>query len=464
MDIPKFSARRDKPPERQAWQAPRSVSEMKWVQDRPKSLMDFLTGRFIMLLLMAGLLAAGVSMLRSRGRAASQGGELQKIIDSSRTHVNPTLPAHPHPTINKRAEGTVVDAQGKPIAAEPAEASGERKPGAEETPGAEAEAPASEEPQRRKYTVDEAKVRKFQEMLPNFEKLEDLDPGAQSFTDAFEVIFDDNISNAEGLVAASEVDHGAEAIWMLFRYLRTHADRPETLEAYYQARKEANSKALGPNRALATFSNVMTNPDHYRGQAYKFEGSLIKKYQIRNWGMDAENKSGVRDTWMVICRDDRLHFYALLVPQDIGGFRSKDDVDAPDRVRWTGLFLQRWSYVRADQQWDTMPIYVALKMEHLETPESGTGGVVLVAAVVMGLGLFLLVRMTRGDERKGEAMARHIRTRQARAHQGTGAPPADAAQAPPQPPPAAPPSTPAPPAPPEGANGSAPDAPPAPTA
>lgn len=434
MDIPKFSARRDAT-KRKPGQAPASVKEMSWMQHKVPTTYDLLTGRLLGLLLIFGLLIVAAGMLRSRAKSNASEGLFHQVIDSSRGHQNPVLPGKPHPTVSKRVEGELVGPDGKPAAApagqEAADAEAEAKSEAAKT---EAKTPpAAEADNRKRFSLEESKIRKFQAPADKFDPLEMLDPKSEDFVNAFDVVYDEDVRSAAGLVNASELDHASTAMYLFFRFLRTHEKTPEKIEAYYKDRYAALKAALGDNRAPANHHNVMNSPEHYRGQLYKFAGSLIKKFQIRNWSWDEDNNSGIRDTWMVICRDDKLRFYAVLVPQDVNVFRSKDDVDAPDRVMWSGLFLQRWAYVRADNQWDTMPVYVALKLDPLEIPKSDNGAMLVGIALALIVGLVLIVRMIRRDEKKGEDLMRTLRQR-TNSKPKPGAAGAQPSQPPPEPP------------------------------
>lgn len=440
MDIPKFSARRDEA-KRKPGQAPASIKEMSWMQHKVPTTYDLLTGRLLGLVLVFGLLVVAAGMLRSRAKTHTSEGLFHQVIDSSRGHQNPVLPGKPHPTVSKRVEGELVGPDGKPAAAPAGEeatgAEAEAKSEAAKTeaptpPAGETKSATAEADNRKRFSLEESKIRKFQNPVDKFEPLELLDPKAEDFVNAFDVVYDEDVKSAAGLVNASELDHASTAMHLFYRFLRTNEKSPEKVEAYYKDRYAALKAALGDNRASANHHNVMNSPEHYRGQLYKFAGSLIKKFQIRNWSWDEDNNSGIRDTWMVICRDDKLRFYAVLVPQDVNHFRSKDDVDAPDRVMWSGLFLQRWAYVRADNQWDTMPVYVALKLDPLEIPKSDNGAMLVGIALALIVGLVLIVRMIRRDEKKGEDLLRALRQRPVKPKPGTAS--AQSAQPPPEPP------------------------------
>ncbi|MCK6471879.1 MAG: hypothetical protein L6R28_09040 [Planctomycetes bacterium] len=256
-----------------------------------------------------------------------------------------------------------------------------------------------------------AKTRAFKAPLPEFEKLETLDANSEAFKDAYELILDEDLASREGLLYASEYTQAYQAVFLFYRYLRTHADHPEVIEAYAKQRREANLEKLGETGADAKYHNVLFRDEYqtYRGQPYFFHGNLIRKYQIRDWSTEDGNNSGIRDTWLLICRDPKWKLYAVLVPEDMHEFLSKDDSNSPDLIEWTGLFLQRWTYIRRDNFHDAMPLYVALDAKKVDLPDSGANTIIITVLLVFGLGLAAILYYLRTDERRSREKLSELR-------------------------------------------------------
>lgn len=256
-----------------------------------------------------------------------------------------------------------------------------------------------------------AKSRTFKEPLPEFEKLETLDPNSEEFKDAYELVLDEDLASREGLLYAGEYTQAYQAVFLFYRYLRTHADHPEVIDAYSKQRREANLEKLGEAGADAKYHNVLFRDEYqsYRGQPYFFHGNLIRKYQIRDWSTEVGNNSGIRDTWLLICRDPKWKLYAVLVPEDMHEFLSKDDSNSPDLIEWTGLFLQRWTYIRRDNFHDAMPLYVALDAKKVELPDTGANTIILTVLLVFGLGLAAILYYLRTDERRSREKLSELR-------------------------------------------------------
>jgi len=425
VDAPKFKI----PGRDRNAKAPNSVQEMAWANHKPESFLDFVRGRFLALVLMLAILAGGFSYMN---RAASHPDNRRKAKRETSLVETPTPTGH-----------RIVEANG-PTAQAHAVKPGDtpREPAAEQTPAAEGQAPETDRApakedtgkeqkpdlqadrpdfKRSQYGTKEAMLRQFREPLDRFEPLETLDYKDDSFLELYEMVADEDLDLPAGRANASNYSYAAEIIYLYYRFLRTHEKNPEKIEAYYRQRKEELKALFGKDSLTeASYRNVMPFPreeqgvkrpsyQEYRGHLYHFTGLLMQKYQIRVWD-DEDNNSGIRDTWLLVCRDlkRRDELYGVLVPHSARHLYSRDEVDNADIVAWKGLFLQRWTFENKDGNWSRMPIYVAWNVERLAQPPAARGVNWILVAVggVLGAGLLFVFWQTRKDTLRADGMRR----------------------------------------------------------
>ncbi len=471
MDAPLFRIpNRDR--DRNAKDVPNRVKEMSWANQKPENFLDFIRGRFLLLVLMLALLCGGFSYMN---QAASRPGHQRKAKRP------PSLVEAPPPPSGLQ----IVDSNG-PItqgdAVEPADA--QKAPAAEQPPAAEDKTPAKDPPadeektgkekeprpdlkadgpdfERSQWGAKESMLRQFQEPLDQFEPLETLDHKDDSFLEIYEMVADDDLDLPAGRANASNYSYGAEIIYHYYRFLRTHEKSPEKIEAYYKQRKEELKSLFGRDSlSEASYRNVMPFPreeqglhrpsyQEYRGHLYRFTGLLMQKYQIRCWN-DEDNNSGIRDTWLLVCRDlkRRDELYGVLVPHSARHLLSRDEVDNADIVAWKGLFLQRWTFENKEGYWNRMPIYVAWNVNRLAQPPAAQGinWILIAIGGVLCIGLLFVFWQTSKDNKRADGNRRnYVRkvkgTGTAAADNGKPAPASNAkpgADAPPSPAPAGP--------------------------
>jgi hypothetical protein len=385
---------------------------MNWASQKPESFMDFARGRFMALVLMAAVLAGGFTVLN---RSAKKPENQRKA---------PT--ARPSPE-KEPAGGIFIDepAEGVPDSPVAKEAPGpetKKSQAAKKESEKDADSPSFKQ-ERTLLTHPEAMAHKFKEPLPDFEPLETLDYKDDSFHELYALVMDEDVRTVYGRRKAGDYAYAAEIMYLYFRFLRTHADHPEKIEAYYEKRKAELTQIMGgPRQAEANYANVMKNHllvdgsnAHlpYRGQLYHFHGLLMQKYQIRVWSKDEDNNSGVQETWLLVCRDlkYRDHLYGVLVPHSARHLRSRDEVDNADLVAWKGLFLQRWPYEQKDQRGGAMPLYVAWTADRIKQPPSnrGTNWVLVAVGTVLCLALIYVFWQTSRDDKRLDSFRRNMR-------------------------------------------------------
>jgi outer membrane biosynthesis protein TonB len=307
----------------------------------------------------------------------------------------------------------------KPSAKEPSDEAA--KKGETTKPGAEIKA-ENPEFKRSQLRSEEAMVRKFQEPLDTFDPLKTLDYKDDSFLELYEMVADDDLDLPAGRANASNYSYAAEIIYQYYRFLRTNEKSPEKIEAYYKQRKEELKSHFGrESLSEANYRNVMPFPreeqgtkrpsyQEYRGHLYHFTGLLMQKYQIRVWE-DEDNNSGIRDTWLLVCRDlkRRDELYGVLVPHSARHLLSRDEVDNADIVAWKGLFLQRWTFENKDGNWSRMPIYVAWNVDRLAQPPSaqGTNWLLVVIGGLLCIGLIFVFWQTSKDSKQVDSLRRN---------------------------------------------------------
>ncbi|MCZ7649240.1 MAG: hypothetical protein M5U26_28955 [Planctomycetota bacterium] len=422
-EIPKFSAtRKAEERARRDSNAPRSVDEMSWMQQKPANVSDVFSKRMGFMLVLAVVLGGGIFMVRDRAKTNTR-GMIHDIEEATRDK-EPALPSTKFSQHPDSGPVELVGPDGKPLkadvpAAEHAKTGAEEgKTGGEPAPEDEAEAKTGAaktlgelDEERKMYSFKEGVQRVFKDMLPEFEPLEDLDPAGEDWADAYDMVFDEKLDSKQGLMDAHEIGEARGVLYLFYRFLRTCESAPEKFEAYAERRRqELLAKHEKPAAAVAGYSNVMFGDYRdYRGVPYRFQGSLIRKYQILNWTADPENKSGIRYTWLLICRDAKYKHYAVLVPQSMKDLISKDDAENADLVDWTGLFVQRWSFVRTDKNWDLMPLYAALNVKKYEAPSDGTTSVVLAIAALAAVGFIVVLRQLRRDEESASQITKRLR-------------------------------------------------------
>ncbi|MCX7806857.1 MAG: hypothetical protein N3A38_16970, partial [Planctomycetota bacterium] len=198
-------------------------------------------------------------------------------------------------------------------------------------------------------------------------------------------------------------------VYRCFRFLRSRT--PAEIEAFRAKREKAVTENAGnPSLAPANAVNVMKNPAIYRGQPFTFYGALLRKFQVLSWH-DEENNSGVEHTMLAFCRDERNNIYAVLIPDPMKNARDRDEADLPDRIKWTGLFLQRWSYVGQDNSWHYVPLYVAWTFETLPPPSGGSQALLIGALALIGLSVAAILWYTQRQERRTETARGFLRER-----------------------------------------------------
>ncbi|GMV79571.1 MAG: hypothetical protein AMXMBFR7_07550 [Planctomycetota bacterium] len=431
-DIPKFKLPGRDDGSRRPGQGPRNVSELSWMQHETDDENSQLQKRLLRMFVLAVMLAALFVMFRDKGKQRAE-GMLEQITEATEGK-EPALPKSAYPSPQGQSDIQLTGPDGKPlipVEEAPAAPAGQEAKSPEQT-GEEAKSPDAENDEegesnpatphgetaqtktpgddRRMFTNKEGRQMEFQGLKAEFTPLPELNPESEDWEDAFLHVFDEDLKSKRGLSDANDLTEARQVLHMFIRYLRTIGGDAVKLEEVEKARGAALIEKHGRGAGVAHFNNVMS--EHYRdyrGMPYLFEGSLIRKYRIYNWSADQENNSGVRYTWLLICRDVKFKQYAVLVPQDVRNIMSKDDVENPDVISWHGLFMQRWSFVRQDQVWDAMPLYAALEVKRLELPDSGTGTWVLAMAAAMVVGLYFLLRQLRRDEASGEQVLRKMR-------------------------------------------------------
>ncbi len=452
MDAPKFRLKVGDQKERRPGEAPRSVEDMAWAQRRPST-----TAEVSKLLLKYALMAAFIFVLsfqvfnrravpQKAPRTPTDNGALGappasnepsfQVVGADGQKIQPKGTAgeeKPEPQPGEetpKPAGENENAQAAPPAENGAEQT-QPPPAAPDETG-KASPPEKKEVGRKSFSYAESKERKFLSLLPKFEPQEDLDPSSNAFQRAYDNILDEDIETRPGKIDSNDLTQANNAIFLYIRFLRTHKDNPAKLEEYYNKRKADLVSKLGERKGDATFYNVMSLRSYpsYRGHPYKFQGGLLKKYQIRAYANAENNNAGLRDMWMLICRDLNYRIFSVLVPHDVKHLLSKDEVDAPDQITGQGLFLQRWSYPRADNTaWEAIPVYVALKVQKVEPPPSNMTAVVIALAVIVAIGLFFIVTQMRKDEKQANDLTHRMRERALQSRKKKGKDPTSGSEA-----------------------------------
>ncbi len=287
-----------------------------------------------------------------------------------------------------------------------------------ETVGGKKDGAAGEKAGKRKGRDDAASEEKYSwtreewekmKFIPPSEKFEPLKEDLDPDDDDFALIWDTDLETRQGLLEASNIKAAASAVYKCFRFLRSHS--PAELEAFRARREKAVGDNTGnPALAPANAINVMKNPAVYRGQPFTFYGALLRKFQVLSW-RDEENNSGVEHTMLAFCRDDKNNIYAVLVPDPMRNARDRDEADLPDRIRWTGLFLQRWAYIGQDNAWHYVPLYAAWTYETLPPPSGGSNALLIGALAAIGLAVAAIAWYTQRQERRTEIARGFLRER-----------------------------------------------------
>jgi hypothetical protein len=179
---------------------------------------------------------------------------------------------------------------------------------------------------------------------------------------------------------ANNIKKESNIVEHIFRFIRTHKTDLR-LRADPQLRH----------------ADMLKEPAVHRGKVISARVIVIKKYMNFGW---PQNESGVRDTTMLFCHPIHESFgrtiFVVLVPQPAGDFKEEELYDL------TGVFMKRYPYVNAKNEWQWQPLILTMDMVPAPPPAAMSRNVtisILVVAAVLIIGLLFLVR---GETREGE--------------------------------------------------------------
>ncbi len=293
--------------------------------------------------------------------------------------------------LKMREEALKSEAPGLPD--EETEGEGAATPKYEVGPPEAAAVPLTEDQREEiRKAVEEARseVERFNEMLPEFDRVEKLD---REFL--FKVMDDTKFPRA-----AHDIKSEADVFHHVFGFIRSHTDR----ELLQMAKEQGD---LDPYQ-------MMGDPESYRGRVVRFRGKFVRLYQLSEWPTgelaQVPNTSGVRTTALSYCVSMKARrmtqITAVLTMSDPREFQSDAFVGCP------AVFVKRWAAQMEDGRWAFFPLLVAREFKLLPKPrDTGTEAIAWGVAIVVIIGLVVIYLAARYEFSHSAEARTHLRDR-----------------------------------------------------